>query len=104
MTTALNHRLLEIFPLGNEKVAVMEDMANSWGGPTITNTIEDISEELRTEWILYQDSNSTWDSWHKDLGFMVLGFTGNEHQATECFLNALKANKIQTFVSEVPVP
>jgi len=45
---------------------------------SVTNSIELISEKHGLPLILYRDTTDTWDAWHKDKGFILLGVEQKE--------------------------
>ena len=48
----------------NKKIAIVIDLDNDHESPSVTNDIENITKELKTDRILYQGSDGIWFYWN----------------------------------------
>jgi hypothetical protein len=89
-----NHMLNDIFNIGSEKCASLEDLSESMGGKTITNTVEELAAELEVQWLVYKDSFGVWSAWHVDHGFVILDEADNEYKASDQLQAVIKELKL----------
>ena len=49
-----------ITTIKDKRIAIVIDLDNNPNAPSVTNTVEDILKDLKTEQILYQGSDTVW--------------------------------------------
>lgn len=90
----MNDYYLEIITINNKQIALIID---SKKGKTITNSIEEISEILKIDTIIYKDTNNIIDFWNKDLGFKSL--LNEQGKICTDFKSAVEIAKFKNFIN-----
>jgi len=74
------------------KFAVVHDRSSQYDITSVTNSVEEISDELNTQGILYLDSEEIWDAWIEDFGFISLG-AAQQHIAEDSLAESIRSLK-----------
>lgn len=86
-----------ITTLKDKRIAIVIDLDNCKNSPSVTNTIEKIAIELKTERVLYQGSDKVWFYWNGQYIPIVEDhhpILNNEEKAIDILTNLLYTNKI----------